>query len=228
MSSLVDHLSLYGIKSIQTSNVQESIRFLTHKSFIGMFSMVFFGKTATDSEKETICKKIDSPVNIIHVSDSPSSQHNFVLSPPINHEAVTHLLTAIITDTKKHHIKTKEPPGRILIAEDNKEHLAILIDLLKRLNYTQIDTVSDGLELYIKLTSRASVYQMVFVNVHIGVLDGITVVKRYKQTVLSPIIHTIIIGMSDNHDLKDQCYDAGMNGYIVKPVKQKDLDLKGI
>jgi CheY-like chemotaxis protein len=196
-----------------------------------MFSTVFFGKTTSDSDKETICKKIDSSVNIICVNDTcPQRQkdNSFILTQPVNHEAVTNLLTAIITDTKKPSMKTKDPPGRILIAEDNKEHLAILIDLLKRLNYTDIDTVSDGLELYIKLTSRASVYQMVFVNVHIGVLDGITVVKRYKQTVLSPVIHTMIIGMSDNHDLKDQCYDAGMNGYIVKPVKQKDLNHIGI
>lgn len=232
---IIDNLAIYGIKCIQSSNITEALRLLHHKSFKEKFKfkMVCFWHT-NDIDKDTIKQACNSSVAMVTLSDSvavPDDDSNFILNIPLSTRSIEDLLTSIIVDSKpiikpNHSIVAKT---RILIAEDNPESLQILTELLKRQGYTDIDTVTDGLELYIKLTTQTSgtTYQIVFVNIHIEVLDGITAIKRYKQIPSSPTSSQtnsqIIVGMSHCSTFKDQCYEAGMNAFILKPVTVSDI-----
>jgi CheY-like chemotaxis protein len=76
--------------------------------------------------------------------------------------------------------------------------------------------------MYLKLTSQE--YDMVFVSLTIKVLDAITAVKKYRDAhtpKTAPVI--IAVASSITSDIKASCYAAGMNGYVLKPVKATDL-----
>jgi CheY-like chemotaxis protein len=197
--------------------------------------LLFFGKTS-DIDRQAIIKQTASTADIINVGSSSSPQKTLSLSdedentfilPTVNKSSITDVLTAVITDTR-YHARIAAPKGRILLAEDHTESCTLLTDLLKQLGYTDIDKVSDGLELYIKLTDKqCPTYEIIFVSLNISVLDGITAIKRYKQTAGAPS-GSLIIAVSEtgklSPEIKSQLYEAGMNGYIVKPISIRDLE----
>ncbi len=235
ISGLIDTLTVYGVKCIASDNPKEVLKFLTHPSFVDKFSMIFTDKDGMGSL--ALPSDVLDVVNIVQVDETVSvadNDNNFIMSLPINKQNIADLLTAMITDAKR---PVAVPPvpvttGRILIAEDDKDSARILIDLLKRMGYKDIDTVTDGLELYVKLTTQTpqTKYQIVFVSLSIDILDGITAVKRYKQlqatqapAAQSPVIIAITTQQQSSQDLKDQCYAAGMNAYLIKPITANDV-----
>jgi signal transduction histidine kinase len=236
VSGLIEGLSLYGIKCIASDNPKEALKFLTHPSFADKFSMVFTDKDGRDGNGKDGTGALSLPsnsINIVQVDDGVSvadNDNNFIMSLPVNKQNVADLLTAMITDAKRPVANGGTTfTGRILIAEDDKDSTRILIDLLKRMGYTDIDTVTDGLELYVKLTTQTpqTAYQIVFVSLTIDILDGITAIKRYKQLV-QPQPQPVIIAMTtqqlSSQDVKDQCYAAGMNAYLIKPITASDIN----
>lgn len=118
----------------------------------------------------------------------------------------------------------------LLIAEDDEQSLIILKLMLEKLGYTNIKTVDNGILLYTELISD-NIYDLIFVDLMMPMLDGISAVKNY-YTYLSDHPekkrnkeHTIIIALtaSVSEETRDQCYKAGMNGYLTKPVRKTDL-----
>jgi len=223
---LSEQLAKYGIKSIQSANLKEAQAFLVHKSF--RFSMIFCGD-APMVDKEVLSRHCSmANINFISLTSTVSvsdDDNKYILLLCKDFEIkVKELLTAMITDAKHEskHAAAKDH-GRILIAEDNEDNMKHLISLLNLIGFYDIDTVNDGLELYVKLTANTVKYSMVFVSVTLSVLDGITAIKRFKQTTVSPVRQMIIIGMSDKSEMETDCLDAGMDDFLVKPITLPEL-----
>jgi CheY-like chemotaxis protein/two-component sensor histidine kinase len=232
---LVDVLDIYGIKTVQVTSLKEfKKRFKTH-SFKFKLKLLIFGKS-TEDDRNTIIKYFKGSGAHsgsgahdwwrIITTEKPLTPNEDTYYLP-SKDAVADVLTAIITNITE----TTLPPidalattrGRILIAEDNTSCRDILVGFMIKLGYQDIDTVNDGLELYLKLTSDQE-YDMVFVSLTIGVLDGFTAVKKYREKT-SPGVGTIIIAVtgSISSGLKESCYACGMNGYILKPINMQDI-----
>ncbi|MBD2100295.1 response regulator [Leptolyngbya sp. FACHB-261] len=114
-----------------------------------------------------------------------------------------------------------EQPLRILIAEDNVVNQKVALHLLKRLGY-QADVVANGLEVLEAL--RRQSYDVVFMDVQMPEMDGLTATRHLCQE-WSPSSRPWIIAMTANAMQGDRelCLEAGMNGYISKPVHLEDL-----
>lgn len=222
----------YGIKTFSSGNVKEAVKYLKNKSL--KFNMIFLYKTSEEDLK-AINKVINSGT-IVYIKDKKEEIHDIEQEPyyiltPLTTEKISDVLLNIITDRelafKQINIK-KYIKGRVLIAEDDSESANLLTKYLKKLGYTDIDYVPDGLELYLKLTGcSVDYYKFVFVNINISILDGITAIKRFNLTNQSDkISNMIIIAVSTTMTaaIKDQCYSAGMKGYIIKPINMKDLE----
>lgn len=249
---LVDVLDLYGIKTVQVTSLKEfKKRFKINFNF--NLKLLIFGKS-TEDDRNTIIKYFNSSMASSRANASSrgananagandywwriiTTEKPIILTPTStpnedtyylpSKDAVADVLTAIITNITE----TTLPPidaipttrGRILIAEDNAACRDILVGFMVKLGYQDIDTVNDGLELYLKLTSDQE-YDMVFVSLTVGVLDGFTAVKKYREKT-SPGVGTIIIAVtgSISSGLKESCYACGMNGYILKPINMQDI-----
>ena len=112
-------------------------------------------------------------------------------------------------------------PLRILLAEDNAVNQKVALALLKRLGY-QADVVWNGLEVLDALDR--SPYDVVLMDVQMPELDGLEATRRIHQRFPAKQ-RPLIIAMTANAFAEDReaCLDAGMGGYVAKPVRADDL-----
>lgn len=114
---------------------------------------------------------------------------------------------------------------KILLVEDNALNAEIAMDLLHTIGL-QVDRAENGeigLEKF--QASEHDEYFAVFMDMQMPVMDGVTATKRIRQS--SRTDHDIpIFAMTANTFANDRrnCNEAGMNGYIPKPVSVKDIE----
>ena len=112
---------------------------------------------------------------------------------------------------------------RVLVAEDTLINQKVAMEFLKKLAL-QVDVVSNGSEAIQALTTTH--YALVLMDVQMPEMDGLEatrLIRSERFPVLNPRIP--IIAMTANAMPTDQqiCLDAGMDGYISKPVSRRSL-----
>ena len=126
-------------------------------------------------------------------------------------------------------VQENEKPGyvgkKVLLVEDNALNAEIAIELLHTIGLT-VDWAENGeigMERY--EASREDEYFAVFMDMQMPVMDGVTATRRIRASVRED--HDIpIFAMTANTFASDRrsCREAGMNGYIPKPVSVKDIE----
>ena len=113
-------------------------------------------------------------------------------------------------------------PLRILLAEDNLVNRKLALRLLQRLGY-EADVAEDGQQAVGMV--RVTAYDVVLMDVQMPVLDGLEATRRIRRE-LPPDDQPYIIAMTANAMAGDReiCLDAGMNGYVSKPIQLAELD----
>ncbi|TVQ51828.1 MAG: response regulator, partial [Spirulina sp. DLM2.Bin59] len=110
---------------------------------------------------------------------------------------------------------------QILIAEDNILNQKVLLMHLKKLGYTA-DVVANGLEVLYTLATHT--YDVILMDMQMPEMDGITATQMIRQDFPADV-QPHIIALTANDDASDRlaCQEAGMNGYVTKPIKQAIL-----
>jgi PAS domain S-box-containing protein len=112
---------------------------------------------------------------------------------------------------------------RVLVAEDNAVNQKLMARLLEKRGH-HVKVVANGLEALESLEQGS--YDLVLMDMQMPQLDGFEATcelrKREKQTGL----HTPIIALTA-HAMKgdrERCLEAGMDGYLAKPIRAQELD----
>lgn len=115
----------------------------------------------------------------------------------------------------------EQHPLRILLVEDNAVNQKLAIQLLKRLGY-RADIASNGLEA-LEAVERQT-YDLIFMDVQMPEMDGLTATQELCKRYL-PHQRPRIVAMTANAMVGDRekCLNAGMDDYVSKPVRIKDL-----
>lgn len=112
-------------------------------------------------------------------------------------------------------------PLRVLIAEDNPTNRLVTIKMLEHFN-VQISVACDGIEAVAE-ASRIP-FDIILMDVRMPEMDGLqatrTLRKRGGQLAQIPIIALTANAFADDIQA---CRDAGMNDFIGKPVRKKQL-----
>jgi CheY-like chemotaxis protein len=176
--------------------------------------------------------------------DKISKSFKYYLSKPIKHSKLLNIFLNIFnvkSDTITQHQTIRNQimkPLRILIAEDTIMNKKIIINMLKKLAYHDIDVVSHGLEALERLEKKK--YDVLLLDIKMPVMDGYTTAKvicnKYKIIDRPYIIATTAYAMKGD---REKCYECGIDGYISKPiiidelstmlqiVEEKKTDTKG-
>lgn len=108
----------------------------------------------------------------------------------------------------------------VLVVEDNLINQKILVAFLRKRGY-QVDVACDGAEAVQLLAEKR--YSLVLMDLQMPVLDGFEATRLIRS--LPQIADVPIVAVSA-HALNGEprrCLEAGMNGYLAKPVEPAEL-----
>lgn len=127
---------------------------------------------------------------------------------------------------------------RILLVEDDPNDIELTLDALGEYNLAnEIVVTRDGAEALDYLYCRGVFSQrppgnpvVILLDLKLPKLDGVQVLRQLKsdeQLRLIPV--TILTSSRESRDL-DECYQLGVNAYVVKPVRFSEFvnAVKGI
>jgi len=111
---------------------------------------------------------------------------------------------------------------RILLAEDNAVNQAVAVRLLEKRGHT-VTVVGDGRQALEALEKGQ--FDLVLMDVQMPELDGFEAAAAIRAKEKKSGTHIPIVAMTA-HAMKgdkDRCLEAGMDGYVSKPVRAVDL-----
>ena len=112
---------------------------------------------------------------------------------------------------------------RVLVAEDNKVNLKVLLLMLKKLGYHP-DVAGDGIEAIEAV--RRQHYDIILMDVQMPGLDGIETTRRIRAGAAGRPDRVWIIAVTANamEGDRDTCLAAGMDDYVTKPIDIRELE----
>jgi CheY-like chemotaxis protein len=116
----------------------------------------------------------------------------------------------------------------ILVAEDNEINALLIRSLLIKLGHTPVIT-TDGeqaLESWIAADSAGTPYDVVLMDIQMPKLDGISATKRIRAHETGRSARrTTILALTANTLVDDRyaCFEAGMDGFLIKPLDRDKL-----
>jgi len=148
------------------------------------------------------------------------------LVKPVFEEKLIELLTRRSDATGESSRQSKEAPAirplRVLVAEDNLINQRVVSRFLER----------DGHSLLISSNGREAVdafqrqaFDVILMDVQMPEMDGITATREIRRLERPIGSHTPIIALTA-HSVegdRERCIDAGMDGFVSKPIKIDEL-----
>ncbi|NNF99611.1 MAG: GAF domain-containing protein [Desulfobacteraceae bacterium] len=119
--------------------------------------------------------------------------------------------------------EAKKSRIRLLVAEDNAVNQKLALKLLDKFGY-KAEAVANGLEAIEALEMID--YSMVLMDVQMPEMDGLTATRAIRDNaskVINPRVPIVAMTAHAMAGDKDRCIEAGMDGYITKPIRPQIL-----
>jgi PAS domain S-box-containing protein len=112
-------------------------------------------------------------------------------------------------------------PLRLLLAEDNAVNQKVMLRFLERVGY-RADVAGNGIEVLEAL--KRNRYDLILMDLQMPEMDGLEASRRIASE-HDARTRPRIIAITASASAKDRrhCAEAGMDGYILKPVRFEDL-----
>ena len=116
------------------------------------------------------------------------------------------------------------PPARILVVEDNLVNQKVVTAILRKRRY-HVEVARDGREALAALerADEDEPFRLILMDVQMPVMDGLEAtraIRRNESWSAIPIVAMTAHAMNGD---RERCLQAGMNGYISKPVNPAHL-----
>lgn len=115
-------------------------------------------------------------------------------------------------------------PIRMLVADDRPDDLTTMSIFLESMGYSP-DYSLNGVEVLEDL--GAGMYDLIFMDVRMPQLGGVEATKliREREQVGGLTRGAYVVGFSafNEEGVRDECMEAGMNGYFNKPIELCNL-----
>ena len=112
-------------------------------------------------------------------------------------------------------------PARILIVEDNVVNQKVVLAVLRKRKF-HMDVANDGREA-LNFMESAEPYDLILMDVQMPILDGLEttrIIRKDPRWSSLPILAMTAHAMTGD---RERCIEAGMNGYISKPIQPAHL-----
>jgi PAS domain S-box-containing protein len=113
-------------------------------------------------------------------------------------------------------------PLRILLAEDNVINQKVAVRILSQMGYRP-DVVQNGVEVLQALDRQN--YDVVLMDIQMPEMDGLEATRQIRVRYTGPRRPWIIAMTANAMDIDQKnCFEAGMDGYLSKPVRIEALE----
>jgi two-component system sensor histidine kinase/response regulator len=111
----------------------------------------------------------------------------------------------------------------ILLAEDNRVNQTVATRILQKMGHSLV-VANNGNEALSLLASQA--FDLILMDVQMPEMDGLTATQKIREGEKRTPSHLPIIAMTA-HAMKgdrERCLEAGMDGYVSKPIDKRELE----
>lgn len=159
----------------------------------------------------------------LEIKSEPGKGSTFIIEIPFREPTIKE--RQMVMKSSEDNISYNALKGmRVLLAEDNALNAEIAMELLQNIGLV-VDWAEDGEAAVRKFEqSDINTYSAIFMDMQMPVLNGIDATKKIRA--LNRADHNVLIlAMTANTMSRDRklCEEAGMDGYISKPVNMKDI-----
>jgi len=147
------------------------------------------------------CQVEESPLAQMHVDINPAEP-----SPAKEEKKPPPVGLAAMTNSKPN----------VLLVDDNMICLKVLSNLVGKLGCTY-DTAQHGLEAVQKVSAGPELYDLVFMDLRMPVLDGIQAAK-IVQELTHRKVPIVALTAEVGAEVREDCMEAGFDGFISKPA----------
>lgn len=133
----------------------------------------------------------------------------------------------------QHHLlgmKERKKSFNILIVDDNPFNLLIMMEYIKKIkeyviNITTAHHGAMALEFFERHNKPCGKNQfaMILMDCQMPILDGYETTKAIRELINEQNYQSVFIIAITAYQDEKKCLDAGMNGFLIKPVKEKDF-----
>jgi two-component system, sensor histidine kinase and response regulator len=112
---------------------------------------------------------------------------------------------------------------RILLAEDNRVNQTVATRVLEKMGHSLV-VANNGNEALSLLATQP--FDLVLMDIQMPEMDGLTATQKIREREKRTRSHLPIIAMTA-HAMKgdrERCLEAGMDGYVSKPIDKKELE----
>lgn len=208
-----------------------------------VFDLILIGQKTGEDDPVSVGKRIKeiksvekTPQLLIcwqHIETSDPPGFAGYLPCPVTYETLLVSLTSVLSGTSLPRRLRRVPtealgedfalhhPHNILLADENKTSRNICTRILGKLGYN-VTAVKDGNAVLNELEKHS--YDIVVMDIHITDLDAMTATITIRNR-WTDIPSLRIYGMSDFSYQEDvyQCLAVGMDGFLIKPFRMKQL-----
>ncbi|TFH75256.1 response regulator [Gammaproteobacteria bacterium LSUCC0112] len=108
---------------------------------------------------------------------------------------------------------------RVLLVEDMEINQEVAVGFMEKFGLS-IDIANHGEEALERLASvEHDYYDLIFLDIQMPVMDGLTAARRIREQPRFASLPIIAMTASANTSDRQDCFEAGMNDYLSKPIK---------
>ncbi len=112
--------------------------------------------------------------------------------------------------------------NRIIVVDDDRDYLSILVGKLLEAGYADVDAKDDARQAAVQI-EKGDLYDIAFIDMNMPGMDGMELLERIKQ--VSPTTECIMVTAVNDARVAVECLKKGAYDYLVKPVTKEDLML---
>lgn len=235
--SLSSHCKYLGIPVASVGTVEEASSFLRKASVDALFLAKSIAIQQSAEIQNALQKHPFKKLPIVIMASAGLRKPNLRtdladaewLAKPVQSAHFTRVLQRLFDRGSEATESTRSLPNgyvkshdvRVLVVEDNSINQIVAVKMLSSLGY-RADVALDGRKALDAVMKQP--YDMVLMDIQMPEMDGIEVTRKIRE--LRPHKRDpFIIALTANvlHGDRERCMEAGMNGYLSKPLRLADL-----
>jgi two-component system, sensor histidine kinase and response regulator len=123
----------------------------------------------------------------------------------------------------RHTLRESSRKLHILVAEDNAVNQAVILRMLEKMGHSSVLARTGKEALALAFGQK---FDLAFMDVQMPEMDGLAATEAIRQRETNSGTHLAIFAMTA-HAMKgdrERCLQAGMDGYITKPIRFSDIE----